>query len=383
LWLLCVCLHCTAWGEAAAALRQADTSAQAANWKNPSPKATEHSPDRFIVLTEFQVWADAASSEVFSELSRLYNEKGSSHVFRLYPRYELFVWDAARMRKWVDEAKSLGCFNLFCLGDDIRTAQGYLFDNQGVNPTLRSVFFDTIAYAHKQGLMVAVEPTHLPAVRDRASFVPWLKSWLGDQVAPEKRADIVKLSIEWFGAYRYNPKIGAEVEAFFDAVKEVSPDTYVYLDSISGIWRTPQPFHRWLIKRFPGAIISHYLNTDQVDAFRQMGAANVMAQINPSEVSATAGQFFIYHDVTVKQLRDVVAKRVPYLSLAGVNYGYSRYNYDLFLDVIRPHLSLVRDVKELRASLKPETVTDAPTAEEVERGLIELQRKQAQKKTKH
>jgi len=62
-------------------------------------------------------------------------------------------------------------------------------------------------------------------------------------------------------------------------VRDVSPETLVYLDSISGVWRTPQPFHRWLLERFPGTIISHYLNTDQLSAFREMGARNMMVQI--------------------------------------------------------------------------------------------------------
>ena len=58
--------------------------------------------DRSIVLSEFQVWADAAGPETLRELSRLYNERGSSHVFNLYPRYDLFMWDTARMRGWID-----------------------------------------------------------------------------------------------------------------------------------------------------------------------------------------------------------------------------------------------------------------------------------------
>jgi hypothetical protein len=355
--------------------QQADPSATRSSDAAPST-----APDRFIVLSEFQVWADAASPEVFKELSRLYHEKGRSHLFDLYPRFELFVWDAARMRHWVDEAKALGCFNLFCLGDDTRTAQGHLFDNEGVNPKLKDFLFATVAYAHQQGFLVPVEPTHLPPRRTREAFVPWLKSWLGPQVPAESRVDIVKLSIEWFGAWQLNPEIAVEVEAFFEALKEVSPATLVYLDSISGIWRTPQPFHRWLLKRFPGTILSHYLNTDQIPAFRAIGARNLMVQVNPSETFEAAGQFFIYHDFTVRLLKDVVAQRLRFVSLAGVNFGYNRYNYELFLDIIRPHLKLARSVAELRASLQPETIQDAPTAEDVARSLVELQRKRAEAK---
>jgi hypothetical protein len=342
--------------------------------------ASSAAPDRFIVLSEFQVWADAASPEVFKELSRLYNEKGRSHIFDLYPRYELFVWDATRMRHWVDEAKALGCFNLFCLGDDTRTAQGHLFDNQGVSPTLKDFLFGIVAYAHQQGFLVAVEPTQLPPRRTREAFVLWLKSWLGPQVPAESRVDIVKLSIEWFGAWQLNPEIAVEVEAFFEAVKEVSPETLVYVDSVSGLWKTPQPFHRWLLKRFPGTILSHYLNTDQIPAFHAIGARNLMVQVNPSEKDKPAGQFFIYHDFTVQLLKDVVAQRLRFVSLAGVNFGYNRYNYELFLELLRPHLKLARSVSELRAALQPEVTQNAPTAEDVARSLVELKRKRDEEK---
>ena len=61
-------------------------------------------PQKFIVLSEFQVWADAAGPEVFEELNRQYIEDGRSHVFNIYPHYENFVWEFPRMKKWVDEA---------------------------------------------------------------------------------------------------------------------------------------------------------------------------------------------------------------------------------------------------------------------------------------
>lgn len=312
--------------------------------------------EKFIVLSEFQVWADAAGPEVFKELNKLYIEKGRSHVFNLYPHYEYFVWEFPRMRHWVDEAVALGAFNVFCIGDDTRTAQGRLFDAEGVNPKLKDVLFQTITYAHEKGLMVAVEPTGLPAAKDHEHLVPWLRAWLGPEVPQAARADIVKLSLEWFGAYRNNPRIADDIEAFFTACHEVNPDVLIYLDSISGLWRQPQPFHRWFLQRFPGTIISHYLNTDQIDAFRAIGARNMMVQINPSELLKPAGQFFIYHQETVAALKDVVSKRVRYLSLAGVNFGYQRYNYDLLLEVIRPHLDLAPDLATLRASLRAEKV---------------------------
>jgi hypothetical protein len=110
-----------------------------------------------------------------------------------------------------------------------------------------------------------------------------------------------------------------------------------------------------------------------VGAFRAIGARNLMVQINPSETWETAGQFFIYHDKTVASLKDAVEKRVRYISLAGVNFGYSRYNYDLFLEVIRPHLNLAADVQTLRKSLVPDQIADPATPEEVKAWLLEQQ----------
>lgn len=331
--------------------------------------------DKFIVLSEFQVWADASSPEVFKELNRRYLAKGRSHVFNLYPRYDYYVWEFPRMKQWVDEAVTLGAFNVFCLGDDTRTAEGRLFDDAGVNPRLKDFLFRTVSYAHEKGMMVAVEPTGLPKVKDKEHLVPWLRSWLGPDVPKAARADIVKLSLEWFGGYRNNPRIAEEVETFFDACREVNPEVLIYLDSISGIWRQPQPFHRWFLQRFPGTIISHYLNTDQIDAFRATGARNLMVQINPSEMEKPAGQFFIYHKETVASLQEIVRKKVRFVSLAGVNFGYSRYNYDLFLEVIRPHLALAPDLAALRKSLQPDEVTGSTTKADVAKWLSELQKK--------
>jgi len=335
----------------------------------PAAASTPSRPARFIVLSEFQVWADAAGPEVFRKLNEQYITSGSSHVFRLYPHYAYFVWEYPRMRHWVDEAVVLGAFNVFCIGDDTRTAKGHIFRPDGINPKLADVYFHTVAYAHKRGLLVAVEPVGLPKQRDVEHFKPWLQSWLGSQVAPADRADIIKLSIEWFGAYQYNPEIAREVEAFMTAVQAVNPQTLVYIDSIGGTWRQPQPFHRWLLHRFPGTIISHYLNTRQVDAFRAQGARNLMVQINPSETAEHGGQFFVYHEKTVTFLEDVVAKRVRYLSLAGVNFGYSRYNYDLFLEIVRPHLKLARTVRQLRAGIVPDQIVNPATEQEVRTGL--------------
>ena len=135
--------------------------------------------DKFIVLSEFQVWADAASPEVFKELNKLYLTKGRSHVFNLYPHYDYYVWEFPRMKHWVDEAVSLRAFNVFCLGDDTRTGAGRLFDAEGVNPRLKDFLFRTVSYAHEQGMMVAVEPVGLPKLKDREHLVPWLQNWLG------------------------------------------------------------------------------------------------------------------------------------------------------------------------------------------------------------
>jgi hypothetical protein len=326
-------------------------------------------PDRFIVLSEFQVWADAAGSQVFEELNRLYLARGRSHVFNLYPRYDYFVWEFPRMRRWIDEAADLGAFNVFCIGDDTRTALGHLFSPGGLNPKLKDVFFKTVSHAHEKGFLVAVEPVGLPEKKDGEHLVPWLRSWLGSGIPEKARADIIKLSIEWFGAYRNNPDLAGEVESFFLASREVNPHVLIYVDSIGGKWRKPQPFHRWLLGRFPGTIISHYLNTSQVEAFRHMGARNLMVQINPSETAEKGGQFFIFHDKTVAFLQDAVQKRIRYISLAGVNFGYSRYNYDLFLQVIRPHLKLARGVEELRKSILPDAIGETVTKSDVKRLL--------------
>ena len=324
-----------------------------------------------IVLSEFQVWADAAGPEVFEELNRIYLERGRCHSFDLYPRYDCFVWDADRMAHWVDEALALKAFNVFCIGDDTRTAQGHLLTPEGLNPQLAETFFRIVEYAHGKGLMVAVEPHDLPAVRDEAHFAAWLRTWVGPQVSPQRRPDIIKLSIEWFGAYGYCPALADHVEAFMQACREVNPDVLVYVDSIGGSWQRPQPFHRWLLHRFPGTILSHYLNTGQVEAFRTMGARNMMVQINPCEVGAnSAAHLFLYHDRTVAALKDAVRKRVRYLSLAGVNYGYSRRNYDLFLEVIRPHLRLAPDLASLRRSIVPDEIREPVTKEQVKAAII-------------
>lgn len=188
-----------------------------------------------------------------------------------------------------------------------------------------------------------------------------------------RRADIIKLSIEWFGAFGNPPNLAYEIDAFFQASKEVNPDVLVYVDSIGGQWRRPQPLHRWLLSEYPGTIISHYLNVDQVDAFRKMGARNMMVQINPCEaVLGGPAHLFLYFHETVAFLQKAMKKRVRYVSLAGVNYAYDRRAFDLFLDVIRPHLKLVRNVEELRKSLVPDEVAKPVTKEEVKSLLIKL-----------
>ncbi len=323
--------------------------------------AADSAPERFIVLSEFQVWADAVGPEVFKELNKLYLKTGRSHIFQLYPRYDYYVWELARMQHWVDEAVTLGAFNVFCMGDDIRTARGHLFTPEGLNPHYRDFLFQTVSYAHQRGLMVAIEPLALPEVKDQQHLTPWLRSWLGPEIPRDARADIVKLSIEWFVRSGDSTRLRQEVEAFFTACRQVNPEVFIYVDSIGGKWRQPQPFHHWLLRRFPGTIISHYLNTQQVEAFRAIGARNMMVQINPSEIMGRGGQFFIYYPETVSFLKDVVNKRVRYLSLAGVNFGYNRYDYDLFLEVVRPHLDLAPNLEALRKTLLPDKTVNPAT----------------------
>jgi hexosaminidase len=330
---------------------------------------TVKASEKFIVLSEFQVWADATGPEVFKQLNNLYLTRGRCHSFDLYPRYDYFEWDPQRMASWVDEAVALGAFNVFCIGDDTRTANGHLLQTSGLNPRLSDVFFRTVEYAHERGLMVAVEPHGLPAVRDEEHFAAWLATWVGKGIPKKKRPDIIKLSIEWFGACGYNPLLTDQVEAFIKACKKVNPEVMVYVDSIGGQWLRPQPFHRPLLHQFPGTIISHYLNTGQIDAFRKVGARNMMVQINPSE-AGPAAHLFLYHDKTVDALEDAVHKRVRYLSLAGVNYGYNRGNYDLFLEVIRPHLRLAPDVASLRRSSVPDQIGAPVSSEQVKAAMI-------------
>ncbi|NLE38487.1 MAG: hypothetical protein GX621_10730 [Pirellulaceae bacterium] len=333
------------------------------------PSATAGT-EPFIVLSEFQIWADAAGPETYRALNDIYLEKGQCHSFNLYRRgkgYDYFVWDKERTKFWVDECVALGAFNVFCMGDDTRTGKGRLFTAEGVNPELADVLFDTIEYAHSRGLMVSIEPVALPAVRDEEHFTKWLNAWLGPDVPKAKRADIIKLSIEWFGGWHKQPKnMAHELDAFFKAAKKVNPDVLVYIDSMGGPWLEPQTLHRWLLSEYPGTIVSHYLNTKQVPAFREMGARNMMVQINPCEAGHGIGcHLFLYFDDTVRSLKDIVKQRVRYVSLAGVNYAYSRRDFDLFLDVIRPHLSLAKDLESLRASIVPDEITQPATKEEV------------------
>jgi hypothetical protein len=284
------------------------------------------------------------------------------------------------MKHWVDEAVVLKAFNVFCLGDDTRTAQGRLFTPQGLNPKLAETYFQIVEYAHRKGFMVSVEPVGLPKPRDKERFVAWLRAWVGPEVPKARRADIIKLSIEWFGAFGNPPNLAHEIEAFFEAGKEVNPEVLIYVDSIGGQWRRPQPLHRWLLSQYPGTIISHYLNVDQVDAFREMGARNMMVQINPCEaVLGGPSHLFLYFHETVEFLQKAMKKRVRFVSLAGVNYAYDRRAFDLFLDVIRPHLRLASDVDELRKSLVPDRIAEPVTKEGV-RSLLIKQRERAKRK---
>jgi len=335
-----------------------------------APPAEKPDVEKFIVLSEFQIWADPAGPETYRALNQMYLRSGYCHSFKLYHRgkgYDYFVWDKERTKYWVDECVALGAFNVFCMGDDTQTGQGRLFTTEGVNPKLADVLFGTIEYAHRRGLMVAIEPVALPKVRDEAHFAKWLNTWLGPEVPKPRRADVVKLSIEWFGGWSPHPaNMADELDAFFRACKKVNPETLVYLDSIGGKWYKPQVLHRWLLSAYPGTIISHYLNTAHVDDFRKMGARNMMVQINPCEAGQGIGcHLFLYFDDTVRSLKDIVAKRVRYVSLAGVNYAYSRRDFDLFLDVIRPHLKLAKDMESLRASIVPDEVSQPATKQDV------------------
>lgn len=341
--------------------------------------------DPFIVLSEFQIWADAVGPETYRALNEIYLKTGRCHSFSLYRQgkgYDYFIWDVERTKYWVDECVALGAFNVFCLGDDTRTGKGRLFTPEGVNPQLAEVLFDTIEYAHQRGLMVSVEPVGLPKPRDQKHFEEWLATWLGPDIPEARRADIIKLSIEWFDGWHEHPKnMAHELDAFFRAVEKVNPNVLVYIDSMGGPWYTPQILHRWLLSERPGTIVSHYLNTKQVPDFREMGARNLMVQINPCESGFGVGcHLFMYYDDTVESLKDVVAHRVKYLSLAGVNYAYSRRDFDLFLDVVRPHMNLASDSSSLRNSIVPDEVKHPATKDEVRAAYLKAEKEAQAKK---
>ena len=229
--------------------------------------------------------------------------------------------------------------------------------------------------------MVAVEPVGLPKPRDKEHFVAWLKTWVGKDVPEKRRADIIKLSIEWFGAFRNPPNIAYELEAFFaGGPRSQSGDVSSMSTRSAGNGGGPSRLHRWLLHEYPGTIISHYLNVDQVDAFREMGARNMMVQINPCEaVLGGPAHLFLYFHETVEFLQKAMKKRVRYVSLAGVNYAYSRRDFDLFLEVLRPHLRLASNVDELRKSLVPDEIAAPVTKEDVKAQLLELQEQKKKK----
>jgi hypothetical protein len=333
--------------------------------------AAAAAPEKFIVFSEFQVFADAVGPETYRALNEYYIQYGRCRASCLYRRgkgYDYYIWDMERTKHWVDECVALGAFNVFGMGDDTQTGRGGLFTAEGVNPALADVLFGTIEYAHRRGLMVAIEPAALPKVRDQEHFEKWFAAWLGPNVPKARRADIIKLSIEWFGGGRKEvPKnLAEELDAFMKATKKVNPDVLVYFDSIGGRWYEPQVLHRWLLSAYPGTMVSLYRHTANVYGFREMGARNMMVQINPCEAGRGTGcHLFLYFDDTVNSLKEVVKKRVCYLSLAGVNYAYSRRDFDLFLDVIRPHLCLAADMNSLRKSIVPDEVRQPATKEDV------------------
>ena len=69
---------------------------------------------------------------------------------------------------------------------------------------------------------------------------------------------------------------------------------------------------------------------------------------------------------------------MPYLSLAGVNYAYSRRDFDLFLEVVRPHLRLAPDMASLRKSISPDEIRQPIGKEEVKKLLLESAAKKKQ-----
>ena len=90
-------------GEGARGDPQKPQSWNIEGWEvSPAPKAVEpDSPDRFIALSQFQVWADAANPDVFRKLNKLFIENGRSHVGDLAGK-DNFVWDLDRMKGWAE-----------------------------------------------------------------------------------------------------------------------------------------------------------------------------------------------------------------------------------------------------------------------------------------
>lgn len=334
-------------------------------------KFRESRPSRHIVLSAFQIWTDFAEGVPEGLLS--------GTVAQETPGLNR-VWELGRIKHWIDEAASLGCFNAIDLGDDHEPEAGRLFTPDGLNPSYGSLLGDAAEYAHSKGLMVIVEPWDLqipqePVDRvDRAKHKERCLEWAKSFLAPElggRAPDIVKLSLEPLGAYANNPDLAYVVGNYLDAVRQVNPKTLVIVDSVSGFWCFPSEFHFWLMSKYPEIIISHYTRVGEVAAFELMGARNMAVQLNPGPLSSG----FVHTgqkdsvDGALAQLEEAYPYKVRYLELSGQHF-YDREVWSKLADSMRPHLKLARNAEELRTSLRKSAPARTYSSRDVEQAML-------------
>ena len=75
-----------------------------------SVPAEKPDAEKFIVMSEFQIWADPVGPETYRALNKMYLKGGYCHSFKLYQRgkgYDYFIWDQERTKYWVNECVAL------------------------------------------------------------------------------------------------------------------------------------------------------------------------------------------------------------------------------------------------------------------------------------
>ncbi|MBI2844168.1 MAG: hypothetical protein HYX78_12270 [Armatimonadetes bacterium] len=331
----------------------------------------ESEPSRHILLSAFQIWADftEGAPEGLSTGTVAQETPGLNRV-----------WELGRIKHWIDEAVSLGCFNAIDLGDDHEPEGGRLFTPDGINPRYGDLLGDAVEYAHSKGLMAMVEPWDLQIPQEpveridrakhKATCIRWAKSFLDPKLG-SRTPDIVKLSLEPLGAYANNPDLAYVVGNYLDAVRQVNPKVLVMVDSISGFWCFPSEFHFWLMSKYPDVIISHYTRVGEVAAFELLGARNMAVQLNPGPLSSgfvhTGQKDWVAG--ALAQLEEAYYYKVRYLELSGQHF-YDRAVWSKLADSMRPHLKLAHNLGDLRASLQNSVPARMCSEQDVERGLL-------------